>query len=183
MSELLTATATTDPRKKEEDKIEKLKNCPPAPGHPGGCPEGDRQPTAAGRKPARLLIGCAAAEARPPFNRLLRNRKGPPARLFSMQARAAQIRFKSVAAAADLHGYLTPHSLRHSFATRLLDRGVPLHNVQNQLGHQSIASTAKYVHVSATVFQSARAALDSGALEAQLIHRFSTTTLFNDKTS
>jgi len=112
-----------------------------------------------------------------------RKRNSPPLFLFSMQSRAAQYRFKSVASAAKLHGYLTPHSLRHSFATRLLDRGQPLHAVQNQLGHQSIASTAKYVHVSASVFKAARAALDSGALEADLVHRFTTTSLFDIKTS
>jgi integrase/recombinase XerD len=42
---------------------------------------------------------------------------------------------------------VTPHSLRHGYATRLIERGINLRVVQILLGHGSIATTAIYTHL------------------------------------
>jgi integrase/recombinase XerD len=41
---------------------------------------------------------------------------------------------------------ITPHTLRHTFATRLVEKGVDMKTVQELLGHLRIGETARYVH-------------------------------------
>jgi integrase/recombinase XerC len=76
--------------------------------------------------------------------------------------------------AANQERPINPHMLRHSYATRLIEAGVPIHDVKRALGHRSLSTTERYLHVNnARLAARLRAALDGagGGTEAEAVRR------------
>ena len=112
--------------------------------------------TGKGKKERFIPLGDYASEALRRYlsearGALLRGRSSPycfvsrRGRLLSRQG--FWKRLKAYARQAGLSPEVSPHHLRHSFATHLLEHGADLRTVQEMLGHENIATTEIYTHV------------------------------------
>jgi integrase/recombinase XerD len=67
---------------------------------------------------------------------------------------------RKAAEAAGLDKTVTVHTLRHSFATHLLEQGVDIHVIQDLLGHRNIASTTRYARVAINTIRQVQSPLE-----------------------
>ena len=99
---------------------------------------------------ARAAVDAYLTRARP---ELARRGKASP-RLFlgargaPLSRQSAWLVIQAAAERANLEAHVSPHTLRHSFATHLLQGGADVRVVQELLGHASVATTQIYTHVS-----------------------------------
>lgn len=105
-----------------------------------------------GAKERVIPVGDAALQALDAYLRARGNADGP---LFE-NVRGGRLTVRSVhrivkarSRAAGLTRRVTPHTLRHTFATHMLDAGADLRLIQDLLGHSRLSTTQRYTHVSA----------------------------------
>lgn len=75
--------------------------------------------------------------------------------------RAVQNVFTDAKLKSEINPYATVHTLRHSFATHLLENGTPLRYIQELLGHQSIKTTEIYTHITDKGRKNVKSPLDN----------------------
>ena len=72
-----------------------------------------------------------------------------------MQSRYLEVEIKKYAEIAQIEKNVTPHVLRHSFATHALNHGVNIRFIQHLLGHSNLTTTQIYAEISVDVMKEA----------------------------
>ena len=75
-------------------------------------------------------------------------------------ARSIQSILRAAVAKTNIKKPVTPHTLRHSFATHLLENGTDLRYIQSLLGHESSKTTEIYTHITTKGFDQIKSPLD-----------------------
>lgn len=99
-------------------------------------------------KGGRDRMGLLTPEARRAMDAHLVERGLSPGRLFDLSAMGLWKLLQRLAKAASLQRHISAHTLRHSFATHLLQRGADIRSVQLLLGHRKLETTAVYLRLS-----------------------------------
>ena len=106
-----------------------------------------------GKKDRVVPIGKKAIEAIDYY--LINFRKDPSSEHLFVSSKGKKIsrvsvweRIKIYATRAKIYKNISPHTLRHSFATHLLENGADIRLIQDMLGHEDIATTDRYTHIS-----------------------------------
>lgn len=118
---------------------------------------------AKGKKDRISLLSGRLLEQLRDYYRMYQPRKwlfeGMPGRRYS--TRSIQAAFRSAKESAGIHRPVTVHTLRHSFATHLLERGTDIRIIQTLLGHANSKTTEIYTHVTKRTLGRIRSPLDN----------------------